>query len=450
MPLETVGDEMKPGANFKIRKAIRRNRQIRLICQSRIMQYIGIDFGTSNSLASLAVKNQIEFVKFPDGNISTPTVLYFPEKSKQFYIGSDAVRRYLDNLEENGIGGRLMLSLKTLLPDAKFDHTTVAGHGSQTPEDLVSKVLSILKKMAEAQFSRTFEGVVLGRPVEFSALAVSRLEKAAKIAGFKNVVFWLEPVAAALAYEMTSAKEELICVVDIGGGTTDVCVIETSAARSLSPDRIGDIKAVGGVYEAGDELSAQIMKHRLAPRFGAGSTFKSLGKTLPFPAHLIYKLSKWHRINLLNNRRDKETLQTIFPSSDRPADVERLLSLIDHHYGFELFRAIDTAKKDLSDSERAAVKFRPLDLCEEITVGEFERMISETADDIERSIVETLSAASVTAKNIKRVLLTGGTSQVPLLNRSVVKIFGEKKVLRPDYFSSVATGLGYAASRLNG
>ncbi len=414
------------------------------------MQYIGIDFGTSNSLASLAVNNQIKFVEFADGAISTPTILYFPERSKQFYIGVDAVQRYLHNLEENGIGGRLMLSIKTLLPDAKFDHTTVAGHGSQAAEDLVSKVLVVLKRMAETQFSQKFDGVVLGRPVEFSELAVQRLEKAAHLAGFERVVFWLEPAAAAMSYETTSTRDELICVVDIGGGTTDVCVIETSRDRSASPERERDIKAVGGIYEAGDELSARIMKHNLASLFGADSTFISLGKTLPFPAHLIYKLSKWHRINLLNNRRDKETLQDILPSSNRPEDVERLLNLIKNHYGFELFRAIDAAKKDLSDSERAAIKFRPLDLDEAIGIAEFEATIAEVAANIERSIVETLAAASVKPRNIKRVLLTGGTSQVPLLNRTVIKIFGEKKILRPDYFSSVAAGLGFAASRLNG
>lgn len=412
------------------------------------MRFIGIDFGTSNSLASLVKNNRIEFVNFPDGGISNPTILYFPAKSKQHYIGNDAVQRYLTNLEESGIGGRLMLSIKTLLPEANFDYTMVAGFGRLTAEDLVAKFLLILKQFAEKQFGEKFDGVVLGRPVQFNELAVSRLERAAKIAGFKTIVFWLEPVAAALAYEMTATKDELVCVVDIGGGTSDVCVIETSASRSASPDRLGDIKAIGGVYEAGDELNAQIMKHKLAPRFGAGSTFKSLGKTLPFPAHIIYKLSKWHRINLLNNRGDKETLQSIRPSSDRLADVERVLNLINHHHGFELFRAIDAAKRHLSANDEAVVKFNPLDLCEAITIGEFEAMIAAVAQKIEASIFDTLNAANIKPKNIKRVLLTGGTSQVPLISRVVVKIFGENKILRPDYFSSVATGLGYAASRL--
>ncbi len=413
------------------------------------MQFIGIDFGTSNSLASLAVNNRIEFVNYPDNSISNPTILYFPAKSKQFYIGNEAVRRYLTNLEESGFGGRLMLSIKTLLPDAKFDHTTVEGHGRFAAEDLVARFLSILKQMAERQFSREFDGVVLGRPVGFSKLAVNRLEKAAKIAGFKESVFWLEPVAAAMAYEMTSTEDELICVVDIGGGTSDICVIKTSSVRASSPDRLGDIKAVGGVNEAGDELSSKIMKYKLASRFGAGSIFESLGKILPFPAHIIYKLFKWHRINLLNNRGDKETLQSIYPSSDRPEDVKRLLDLINHRYGFELFRAIDAAKKHLSGSRQATIKFSPLDLSERITVEEFEEMIASTKQKIEESIYDSLTVAAVKPEDIKRVILTGGTSQVPLLNRSIIKIFGEEKILRPDYFSSVATGLGYVAARLN-
>lgn len=76
-------------------------------------------------------------------------------------------------------------------------------------------------------------------------------------------------------------------------------------------------------------------------------------------------------------------------------------------------------------------------------------MIAPTIRTIEKSVLDCLTSAAVAPNDIKRVILTGGTSQVPLLNRSMIKIFGEEKILRPDYFSSVATGLGYAASRLN-
>lgn len=411
------------------------------------MQFIGIDFGTSNSLASLVRDNVPEFVKFPDDNISNPTILYFPSKSKQHYIGNDAVYRYLSHLEENESSGRLMLSIKTLLPEANFDHTSVIGFGRLTAEDLAARFLWILKEYAERQFSLIFDGVVLGRPVNFSELALTRLENAAKKAGFKEVIFWLEPVAAALGHEIKTTEDELVCVVDLGGGTSDICIIETSPKRSLLADREADIKAVSGVNQAGDALSSQIMKHKLAPKFGAGSTFMSLGKEMPFPVHLIERISRWHRINLLKNSRDIGDLLAIARSSNRPEDVNRMLNLIRQHYGFELFQAIDTAKKHLSGEIRAFIKFRPLDLLEEIKIGEFEELIAPVAAKIEEAIHESLNSASVKPENIKRVLLTGGTSQIPMLNRLVIKIFGEGKIIRPDYFSSVATGLGYVASR---
>ena len=411
------------------------------------MQFIGIDFGTSNSLASLVRNNKIEFIKFPDGNISNPTILYFPQKSKQHYIGNEAVYRYLSHLEENHDAGRLMLSIKTLLPEVNFDHTSVIGFGRLTAEDLAAKVLSTLKQYAEKQFSEQFDGVILGRPVHFSELAVTRLENAAKKAGFKEVIFWLEPVAAALAHEITTTDDELVCVVDLGGGTSDICIIETSPERSLSAERDNDIKAVSGVNQAGDELSSRIMRQKLAPKFGAGSTFMSLGKEMPFPVHLIERISRWHRISLLKNSRDIGDLLAIYPSSNRPEDVKRMLNLIKHHYGFELFQSIDSAKKNLSDFDQAVVKFKPLDLNEEIAIDEFENMIEPVAAKIEEAIYDSLTAASVNPGNINRVLLTGGTSQIPMLNEMVIKIFGEDKIIRPDYFSSVATGLGYVASR---
>ena len=413
------------------------------------MQFIGIDFGTSNSLAALFKENEINFVRFPDDKISNPTILYFPTRSKQHYIGNDAVYRYLSNLEEQHDAGRLMLSIKTLLPEANFDYTMVAGFGRQTAEDLAASFLSVLKRYAEEQFSQKFDGVVLGRPVDFSELAVKRLEAAARQVGFKEVVFWLEPVAAALAYETQTTGDELVCVVDLGGGTSDICVIETSPGRSLNAKRENDIKAVSGIKQAGDEMSSRIMRNLLAPRFGAGSTFVSLGKELPFPIHLIEKISKWHRINLLRNSRYLSDIVEIKRTSNRLEDVQRLSDLIQNHYGFELFQAIDDAKKFLSVSRKALIKFKPLGLDEKITVGEFENLIDPIALKIEEAIYESLKTASAKPEQINRVLLTGGTSQIPMLNRMVEKIFGAEKITRPDFFSSVATGLGYVASRLN-
>lgn len=412
------------------------------------MKFIGIDFGTSNSLASLVQGEKLEFVRFSDNNTSNPTLIYFHEKSKIVDIGTAAVEAYLDDLEENRVVGRLMLSIKTLLPDNKFDHTIVMGHGKQTAAGLAAKFLGVMKQLAEKQFATKFDGVVLGRPVDFSELAVSRLEEAAHLAGFKEVVFWLEPVAAAMAHEMKSSEEELLCVVDIGGGTSDICVIETSPRRTLQPNRINDIKATQGVNLAGDAFSSQIMKHRLAERFGESSTFKSLGKTLPFPVHITNTLTSWHRIHQLNEPKTSSSLASILVSSDRPDDVRRLIELIRHHYGFQLFRAIDSAKKHLTDNQSARVKFASLQLNQEIARADFESLIQPIATKIESAIDECLRSASVTPAQIKQVLLTGGSSQVPLISRIISDKFGAEKIIRPDYFSSIATGLGYVASRI--
>jgi hypothetical chaperone protein len=413
------------------------------------MQFIGIDFGTSNSLASIVKNDKIEFVRFLDNNISNPSLIYFPEKSGRIDIGTAAVENYLDDLEEGRPVGRLMLSIKTLLPDAKFDHTIVIGHGKQTAAGLVAKFIKVIKHLAETQFAAKFDGVVLGRPVDFSELAISRLEEAARAAGFKEVVFWLEPVAAAMDYERQSVEDELLCVVDIGGGTSDICIIETSPSRAAKPDRITDIKATSGVNLAGDAFSSEIMRHRLAERFGDGSTFKSLGKTLPFPVHIINTLNRWHRIHQLNDAQTLPGLASIMVSSDRPDDVERLIKLITNNYGYELFRAIDNAKKDLTINDLANVKFRPLSLNQEIQIDDFENLIRPAVTKIEDAVYQCLNSASVKPTKIKKVLLTGGSSQVPLMNRAICRIFGEEKIIRPDFFSSIATGLGYVAARLN-
>lgn len=414
------------------------------------MNYIGIDFGTSNSLAALARDGRnVEFVKFPDGKASNPTILYFPEKSKKHYIGADAVHRYLENLEVSRDVGRLMLSIKSLLPEANFDYTTIVGFGNHTAADLAARFLTLVKDYAEEQFGCPFDGVVLGRPVDFTPLALERLEAAARSVGFKDVVFWMEPVAAALAYEMTHDREELVCVVDLGGGTSDICVIQTSPARSLTPDRADDIKAVRGVNQAGDEMSSRIMRGKLGPHFGLGSSFHSMGKTLPFPVHLIEKISKWHRVSLLKNPRDIGSMVEILRTSDRKDAVERLLNLVRGSYGFELFQAIDETKKRLSASDAERLRFRPLELDERLERVEFEELIVPIVEGIAGAAMGCLSDAGVTPDRIDRVILTGGTSQIPMLEDLVKLIFGEEKIIRPDYFASVATGLGLAAGRLS-
>lgn len=100
------------------------------------MATIGMDFGTSNSLAALVEKDVVNFVRFPDGKGSNPTILYFPPRGKQYFIGNEGIGRHFDDLDEGKTGGRLMFSIKSLLQDAKFDHTPLAGAMS-TPLSII-------------------------------------------------------------------------------------------------------------------------------------------------------------------------------------------------------------------------------------------------------------------------------------------------------------------------
>ncbi len=410
------------------------------------MQYLGIDFGTSNSLASVIEDGAIDFVNFPDGKISNPTVLDFQTKPNDFFIGNQAIERYLTCLEEHKSVGRLMLGIKTLLPEANFDYTSVIGHGNLTAADLVTRFLVIIKRCAEEKYSREFEGAVLGRPVQFNRLARQRLQKAAHAAGFRDVHFWLEPVAAGLAHEIASQEKQMVCVVDVGGGTSDVCIIESAPERSGRADREDDIKAVSGVNLAGDEFSSLIMREKLAPHFGEGSLYRSLGKDLPFPAHIIHKLGRWHRINQLNDNRDRGIIAAIQPTSDRLDDIDRLRRLITEHLGFGLFQAIDAAKRQLSESGGAQIVFPELGLREPVSSTEFSDLILPVTHRIRDSILGALRLASLSAGEIDAVLLTGGSFQVPAVSRLVSDIFGEAKITRPDFFGLIATGLGHAAS----
>lgn len=412
------------------------------------METIGIDFGTSNSLAALAQNGVVHFAKYPDGKSSNPTVLYFPPRGKEFFIGNDGIDHHFDDLDEGRMGGRLMFSIKSLLQDAKFDHTTVTGHGQMTASDLVSYFIRKLKALAEIEFDRRFDRVVLGRPVDFSENAIERLRSAAVGAGFKEVVFCLEPVAAAISYESTVKERELVCVVDLGGGTSDICIVEVSPENRLNTDRRKDIKAVNGVNMAGDELSSNILKEKLSFKFGADSTFVSLGKVLPFPAHIISKLARWHLISRIRNPNDLQSIAHMLVSSSEPANLARLQVLVNENLGYELYKAIEKAKFDLSDAEDSQIRFSKLDLDERILRNEFEKAGSVVFDHIKRSIVETLKAASVTTDDIGHVLLTGGTAQIPIVQNMVEHMFGRAKVLRPGYESSVASGLAHVANNL--
>ena len=180
-----------------------------------------IDFGTSNSLLSGSYQKQV-FSPIPlDDKASDPTILrsllYF-HKNASVSFGQQAIEKYI---EESG-DGRFIRSIKKFLPAKSFTGTQIHGKVYGL-ENIIACFLREMRERANAFFEEDVESVVLGRPALFShqpeeeVLAEARLRNAAREAGFKNIIFFAEPLAAAYDYQKQIHSEKIFLIVDLGG-----------------------------------------------------------------------------------------------------------------------------------------------------------------------------------------------------------------------------------------
>jgi hypothetical chaperone protein len=330
-----------------------------------------------------------------------------------------------------------------VLADPGFTTTRIFGR-PYTPPHLVRPILAHLKARAEEALGEPIRRAVMGRPVHFSArpenddLAVGRLREAARMAGFEEVTFLMEPVAASWSYAAGLDRECRVLVADIGGGTADFCVV------LLRPDTRHEVLSTGGVKVGGDDFDSRIMWNRLVQIFGYGSTFESWGNMLEVPVHIYVALCRWDRIPFLKESRTWFDLRYILSgSTDRPA-IGRLMTLIEKDLGFSLYRAIAGAKHELSRRQTALIRFDEagLGIRETLSLPEFEDMIAGYRDQMARAAEETLVAAGVDGMEIDSCFLTGGCSLVPSVARRFAGIVAPDRVrTKSDTFTSVATGL---------
>lgn len=411
----------------------------------------GIDFGTTNSALSIYRNGTVEVVPV-DGETCDMqlmrSVLYFNEEN-EIFAGAEAIRHYVGD----GATGRFMQSIKTFLPNASFDTTEVFGK-RYTIDDLVAIILTKIKARGEAHVGHHVDGVVLGRPVVFSedahkdAMAQQRLEKAARKAGFKNIWFQYEPVAAALAFEETleAGQEKIVFIGDFGGGTSDFSIIRVQGGAFERANRRSDILSLGGVYIAGDKFDSQIMWDKVAHHFGRYARYKTMGKNewVNVPRSIVHTLCQWHRIPLLRARKTMEHIRVIKNNTDSPEAIDNLENIISDNYGFFLFEAIEKAKCGLSEAEQAVIRFteRDLSIKEDVGIGEFEDINAENFHLIASCIDEVIGRSGLSAEQIDTIFLTGGTSKIPRIQALFTERFGSEKLDNRNAFTSVAHGLG--------
>lgn len=412
---------------------------------SRASQIVGLDFGTSNSAVALP-SGQV--LPLAPGSPLFRSVLFFPEEGREIFAGAPAIEEYLARSL-----GRFIQSVKTWLPSASFSSTMIRGKPYRL-EDLVAILLRRIREGAEQLTGAPVERVVLGRPARYAAdpeadaRAERRFLDAAKLAGFTEVRLLIEPIAAALAYEATLSKDELVLVADFGAGTSDLTIMRVGPERAKKRDRRDDVIASGGVTIGGDRFDAAIMRGKLLPRFGEGSTYEVMGKRLEMPMAILGKLCAWHEMSFIKERSTMLLLEQMLHTSDRVPAIEALIDLVEENLGFRLFRAIEAAKIELSTKASTRIRFDEarVQLDEPITRAELERLTAPLLEGLSQAVTDVLARAGLDERGVDAVFLTGGSSQIPSVRAAFARRFGEDRLRSADAFASVAEGLGRAAA----
>ena len=259
------------------------------------------------------------------------------------------------------------------------------------------------------------------------------------MAGFREVDFELEPVAAALRYELLSSHPQNIVVFDFGGGTLDITVMRVGRGQQRR------VYASGGVGIAGDAFDRRIIEGVMLEHFGRGSTWGRAKS--PWPDQYTDALSNWQTILELNRFETLRFFQFVQTMGSHPARVRALESLVVNNYAMRLFDAVEQAKITLSDEYWATIRLtgEDIDLWQPLARSQFESLIADETRRIEACLLDTLAASGLQTGDIDAVVRTGGSSQIPRFVEMLEQRFGPEKVALSDVFNSVTAGLAIRA-----
>jgi len=417
-----------------------------------------IDFGTTNSLLAAASVDAVHAPIALDPLASDPTilrsVLYFPDAT-HCHFGADALAQYVGQ----GLQGRLMRSVKKFLPSRSFIGTYVEERPLNL-EDLIAAILSEMRRRANAFFDADVKAVVLGRPARFSSddaddrYAQQRLERAARLAGFGDVTFCPEPIAAARDFRGTLDQPRTVLVGDFGGGTSDFTVMRMRK-EGYEPS---DVLAIGGVAVAGDAFDGAIMRHHVSRHLGSEVQYRvPMGQNvLSMPPALIEKLCAPADASLLRSQDALTFLRNVRAWSLGPDDrrcMDQLFTFVEDRLGFSVFEAIEAAKRTLSTAQEARVRFSypTVEIDEPLTRAQFEHSSHKKTEAIVDELDATLQRAGLLPEQIEIVCCTGGTARLPALADALAQRFGREKLTEFRSFHSVIHGLAeHARSWLRG
>lgn len=407
------------------------------------MRY-GLDFGTSNSAVSFNDGKKVELLPI-ENNSPTPVIMpslwYFEEIEKKWYFGTEAFSEY----KANGGDGRFIQTIKKLLTDSYYTGTHI-GHRFYSLEKLVELYFREVKCRADKIVGKNIEAITIGKPARFTNdlnenIGENRLRTAAENAGFKDIKFVMEPLAATYSLKRNITEPITVFTIDIGGGTTDVSIVYLVPQNKKG----SRVMATNGISVGGVDFTSEIMKNRLLHYFGLGTTYKSIfGKTMPFPRFALRHTMDWYNsLKMIHNRQFISFLKEVKQSTSDPDKIKCLEELVYKKLGLDVFLAIESAKIDLSEKNKSAVEYHEGAIAIEETIerNEFEGYLKEHAEKISQMIDDTFNQIRFQYSDIDDILMVGGSSRIPLLRRIIREKFPTTPMTQADIFASVAHGL---------
>ena len=351
---------------------------------------IGIDLGTTNSCVAVMEGGEPTVITNPEGARTTPSVVAFTKTGERL-VGQVAKRQAITNPD------RTISSIKR---DMGTDRKVSIDDKSYSPQEISAMILQKLKSDAESYLGETVSQAVITVPAYFSDAQRQATKDAGKIAGLNVQRIVNEPTAAALAYGLDKDSDQKIMVYDLGGGTFDVSILEIG-------DGVFEVLATSGNNRlGGDDFDEKIMN---------------------------YLADEFKKENGIDLRSDKMAMQRLKEAAEK-AKIE-LSGVMSTNINLPFITADQTGPKHLDVT---------------LTRAQFDSL---TADLVEKTMEPTrraLSDAGLSASDIHKVLLVGGSSRIPAVQEAVQKFIGKEphKGINPD--ECVAIGASIQAGVLSG
>ena len=440
--------------------------------------FIGFDYGTANCSIAVMQDGAPRMLTMENGSTLLPSMLSAPTReavSEWLYrhhqvpaTGDEAqalLRRAMNfNREEdidvlsNSVQFGLA-SLKQYITDpeevyfVKSPKSFLGASGLKPQqvavfEDLVCSMMLHIRQQAQSQLTESLDQAVIGRPINFQGLggdeanaqAVGILERAAKRAGFRDVVFQYEPVAAGLEFEATLSEEKRVLVVDIGGGTTDCSVLLMGPQWRTRHDREQSLLGHSGCRVGGNDLDIALAFKSLMPLLGMGGDTEK-GIALPI-------LPWWNAVAI-----NDVPAQTDFYSAANgrllrdlardARDVEKvslLYKVWQQRLSYRLVRSAEESKIALSETTQidTSLPFISDELATAISQDGLEAALNQP---LTRILEQVQLALENSSEKPDVIYLTGGSARSPLIKKALAQQLPGIPIAGGDDFGSVTAGL---------